>query len=68
MIVLLATQNQYNSLNNYTNGNDKLLFAKDAQGRWIVGVEILDNENYSEIKPELSKLEQIEFLPITIQS
>jgi hypothetical protein len=62
MKVLKATKTQYNSLNGYENGLSKLEFAKDVNDNWIVGLEVLEDENFAEIKEQLSKLTQIEFI------
>jgi hypothetical protein len=62
MKVLKATKTQYNSLNGYENGLSKLEFAKDINDNWIVGLEVLEDENFAEIKEQLSKLTQIEFI------
>jgi hypothetical protein len=62
MKVLKATKTQYNSLNGYENGLSKLEFAKDVNDNWIVGLEVLEDNNFAEIKEQLSKLTQIEFI------
>jgi hypothetical protein len=62
MKVLKATKTQYNSLNGYENGLSKLEFAKDINDNWIVGLEVLEDENFAEIKEQLSKLTVIEFI------
>jgi hypothetical protein len=62
MKVLKATKTQYNSLNGYENGLSKLEFAKDVNDNWIVGLEVLEDENFAEIKEQLLKLTQIEFI------
>lgn len=62
MKVLKATKTQYNSLNGYENGLSKLEFAKDINDNWIVGLEVLEDENFAEIKEQLLKLTQIEFI------
>lgn len=62
MKVLKATKTQYNSLNGYENGLSKLEFAKDVNDNWIVGLEVLEDEDFSEIKEQLSKLTQIEYI------
>jgi hypothetical protein len=62
MKVLKATKTQYNSLNGYEKGLSKLEFAKDVNDNWIVGLEVLEDENFAEIKEQLSKLTQIEFI------
>jgi hypothetical protein len=62
MIVLKATKTQYNSLNGFQNGISKLEFAKDINDNWVVGLEVLEDKNFAEIKEQLSKLTQIEFI------
>jgi hypothetical protein len=62
MKVLKATKTQYNSLNGYENGLSRLEFAKDINDNWIVGLEVLEDENFAEIKEQLSKLKQIEYV------
>jgi hypothetical protein len=62
MKVLKATKTQYNSLNGYENGLSKLEFAKDGNDNWIVGMEVLEDENFAEIRPQLNELTQIEFI------
>jgi hypothetical protein len=63
MIVLLATQEQYNNLNGYVNGPHKLLFAKDGLDRWIVGTEVLRDLAFFEIHTQLEELERVEYAP-----
>jgi hypothetical protein len=62
MIVLLANTEQYAKLNGYTNGTSELSFVQDNNDRWIVGVEVLGDLNFSEILNELLILERIEFV------
>lgn len=63
MIVLMATQEQYNNLNGYVNGPNELLFVKDGSDRWIVGTEILEDPAFSEIHVQLEELERVEYTP-----
>jgi len=63
MIVLLATQEQYNNLNGYVNGPNKLLFTKDGLDRWIVGTEVLGDPAFSEVYAQLEELERVEYAP-----
>jgi hypothetical protein len=63
MIVLLATQEQYNNLNGYINGPNELLFVKDGSDRWIVGTEVLEDPAFSEIHIQLEELERVEYTP-----
>ena len=64
MIVLTPTPEQYQSLNLYTNGLSKLEFVKDGADKWVVGLNILDDPAFLEIRDQLNLLERIEFTPI----
>lgn len=63
MIVLHPNEEQYKALNGYTNGVYKLIFAIDGSGRYIVGLEVLDEPKFSEIHEQLLQLERIEYTP-----
>lgn len=63
MIVLHPTLEQYNALNGYKNKTSELLFVKDGSDRWIVGLEVLNDVNFTEIKPQLEQLQKIEYTP-----
>ena len=63
MIVLHPNTEQYNALNGYTSNNARLEFAIDGSGRYIVGLEVLDDPNFSEIHDALDQLERIEYTP-----
>jgi hypothetical protein len=63
MIVLHPNEEQYKALNGYTNGVHKLIFAIDGSGRFIVGLEVLNDPNFSEIREQLDELERIEYTP-----
>ena len=65
MKVLKATEQQYNELNGYTNGNSKLEFVKDANDNWIVGLSVITDEAFLAIRPQLELLEEILHNPIT---
>ena len=67
MIVLKATQAQYDALEGYQNGNNLLKFAKDGNDNWIVGIAVLTNSAFSEIHTQLNNLEQIEYVPVPIE-
>ena len=67
MIVLLATQEQYNNLNGYVNGPNKLLFTKDGLDRWIVGTEVLRDPAFFEIHAQLEGLERVEYAPFPLE-
>jgi hypothetical protein len=63
MIVLHPNAEQYNALNGYFHNSSRLLFVKDGSDRWIVGTEVLNDPNFSEIHDQLEKLERIEYTP-----
>lgn len=64
--VFKATQEQYEALNGYRNGNDILSFNKDADGNWVVAIAIAANPAFIDIKPILiHKLERINYNPKT---
>ena len=62
MLVLKANTAQYNALNGYENELSKLQFAKDGNDNWIVGLEVLNDNNFAEIRTQLNELTQIEFI------
>jgi hypothetical protein len=64
MIVLQPNTEQYNALNEYRNGNSVLQFVKDGSDRWIVGLNVLTDPNFSAIHDQLNELERIEYTPI----
>jgi hypothetical protein len=39
------------------------LFVIDGSGKYIVGVEVLNDENFAEIHNQLDKLERIQYTP-----
>ena len=63
MIVLHPNIEQYNDLDGYRNGNALLKFVKDGSDRWIVGTNVLNDPNFSEINDQLEQLERIEYTP-----
>jgi hypothetical protein len=63
MIVLHPNLEQYTALNGYKKNASELLFVKDGSDRWIVGLEVLDDTNFSEIHNQLNELERIEYTP-----
>ena len=64
MTVLKATTEQKNSFEQFRNGNWAIKFIKDADGNWIIGKSILDNNKYESIKPQLEQLEEIPYNPV----
>ena len=63
IIVLTPTEEQYNALNGYRHKSSELLFVKDGSDRWIVGLQVLNDPNFSEIHNDLEQLERIEYTP-----
>lgn len=61
MLVLHPNLEQYNTLNGYKNNTSELLFVKDGSNRWIVGIEVLNDVNFEDIKEQLNELERIEY-------
>lgn len=64
MIVLKATQAQYDALDGYRNGDNLLKFVKDANDNWIVGTAVLDDPVFAAIHDQLNELERIEYVPV----
>lgn len=67
MIVLKATQTQFDALDEYRNGGNLLKFAKDGNGNWVVGTQVLDDPNFAEIHDQLNELERIEYTPFATE-
>jgi hypothetical protein len=63
MIVLHPTPSQYYELNGYKYKSSELKFIKDGSGKFIVGLDVLTNINFSEIYDKLNKLERIKYTP-----
>jgi len=64
MIVLKASQTQFDALNEYKNGENLLKFAKDGNDNWIVGLQVLDDSAFEPIHDQLNELERIEYVPL----
>jgi len=64
MLVLHPNTEQYTALNGYKNNASELLFVKDGSNRWVVGLEVLNDINFSEIYDQLNDLERIEYTPV----
>jgi hypothetical protein len=63
IIVLTPTEKQYNALNGYRYKSSELLFVKDGSDKWIVGLQVLNDPNFAEIRNDLEQLERIEYTP-----
>lgn len=61
--VLLATQEIFDKLNGYKNGNSLLEFVQDANDNWVVGEEILNDVAFAEIHQDLQTLDKITYVP-----
>lgn len=64
MIVLHANNEQHAQLNGYQKNESILLFAIDGSGKYIVGLEVLNDPNFAYIHEQLDALERIEYTPI----
>lgn len=64
MMVLHPNEEQYQALNGYKYNSSELLFVKDGSDRWIVGLEVLQDPNFSEIHNQLNELQRIEYTQI----
>ena len=64
MIVLKATQAQYDALDGYRNGDNLLKFAKDGNDNWIVGTAVLNDSAFAAIHDSLNELERITYVPV----
>jgi hypothetical protein len=63
MEVLKATTYKYNKLNGFTKNASVLQFIKDINNNWIVGLEVLNDNDFIEIRQDLQNLPKIEYLP-----
>lgn len=64
MIVLHANNEQHAQLNGYRKNESILLFAIDGSGKFIVGLEVLNDPNFADIHEQLDALDRIEYTPI----
>ena len=62
MIVLKATLAQKKALENFYLNGAELKFIQDFNKNWVVNLSVLEDENFSEIRPQLNKLKQIEYI------
>ena len=61
--VLLATQEIYERLNGYVNGNSLLEFVQDGNNNWVVSEDVLNDEAFIDIREDLSALDVINYVP-----
>ena len=64
MMVLKATTEQYNNINNYSNGSYVLQFIKDANDNWVVSENLLNESVFEAVHDQLNELERIEYEPV----
>jgi len=64
MIVLHANNEQHAQLNGYQKNESILIFAIDGSGKFIVGLEVLNDPNFADIHEQLDALERIEYTPV----
>lgn len=63
MIVLKATQAQYDALNGYKSANSIIMFAVDWNGNYIIGKRVLTDQSFEDIRDQLLLLEEITYVP-----
>ena len=63
MEVLKANFAQYENLQGFSNGNSHIKFLKDADDNWIIGKEILTDDEFLEIRDQLEQLSIINYNP-----
>ena len=64
MIVLKATQSQFEALDGWRNGGNLLRFVKDGNSNWVVSISVLNDPNFASIHDQLNELERIQYTPI----
>jgi hypothetical protein len=63
MKVLKATIEEKQKLEGFYLNGHFLGFVEDKHGNWVVGSNVLENKNFTEIHFELLKLPLIDFVP-----
>jgi len=64
MLVLKATREQANFIENNTGHPNKIKFIQNNDGFWIVGKEVLTDTAFEHLQSEFQQLEEIEYNPI----
>lgn len=62
MKVLTPTKNQFKKLNGFQKGVSRLTFIEDSNGLVYCGIRVLEDDDFLEIREELLKLKQIEYV------
>ena len=63
MEVLKANIQQYEVLQGFANGNHIIDFSLDADDNYIIGKQVLTDDNFLEIRNQLEQLEVIPYNP-----
>ena len=63
MEVLKANTQQYEDLQGFANGNHIINFSLDADDNYIIGKQVLTDDNFLEIRNQLEQLEVIPYNP-----
>ena len=64
MKILKATTEQYEALNGYRSGVDMIVFSPDGNGDYTISKNILEDDNFLEIRDQLLELEEIDYVPM----
>jgi len=67
MRVLKATLAQKQAIEGTYKNGAVIQFIEDANGIWVVNVNVLQDENFKEIHDKLSELEQINYEPKIVE-
>ena len=62
MKVLTPTKEQFKKLNGFQKGVSRLTFIEDSNGLVYCGIRVLEDDDFLEIREELLKLKQIEYV------
>jgi hypothetical protein len=62
MIVLTPDKEQFKALNGFQKGVSRLTFIEDSNGFIYCGIRVLEDDDFLEIRKQLLKLKQIEYL------
>ena len=63
MDVLKANQEQFSNLEGFSNGNSYIKFTQDANDNYIIGKEVLTDDNFIEVRNQLEQLKVIPYNP-----
>jgi hypothetical protein len=63
MEVIKANIQQYEALQGFSNGNHVIDFSLDADDNYIIGKQVLTDDNFIEIRESLKELKVINYNP-----